>query len=347
VKRDGELEALRRLSASIGADPALTQAAGGNTSVKRDGVMWIKASGTWLLHACDRDTFVPIALDRLRHGMETDDPACETCLDYIDQSLNTNDLRPSVETTVHAVMPQRVVVHVHCVETISWAVRRHAEDVLAPMLKSMSWAFVPYARPGIPLARAMRRRLRRGHDVVVLANHGLVVAAENVGEAETLLGEVTGALRRSVRPAPPPDLAGLDEIAQGSSYRLPDDPLIHAIAADPVSLDHARKGSLYPDHVVFLGPGVFVLGSGETLDAGLGRARIAGLGDPRIALIPDKGVLVHRRAVAAVEPMARCLADVTARIGRDEPVRALPDRDVDALVNWDAEKYRQSLARAG
>ena len=119
------------------------------------------------------------------------------------------------------------------------------------------------------------------------------------------------------------------------------------ITADPVSLDHARKGSLYPDHVVFLGPGVFVLGSGETLDAGLGRARIAGLGDPRIALIPDKGVLVHRRAVAAVEPMARCLADVTARIGRDEPVRALPDRDVDALVNWDAEKYRQSLARAG
>ena len=128
MKRDGELEALRRLSASIGADPALTQAAGGNTSVKRDGVMWIKASGTWLLHACDRDIFVPIALDRLRHGMETDDPACETCLDYIDQSLNTNDLRPSVETTVHAGMPQRVVVHVHCVETISWAVRSDAEE---------------------------------------------------------------------------------------------------------------------------------------------------------------------------------------------------------------------------
>ncbi len=43
-----ELHALRRLSAGIGSDSALTQAAGGNTSLKEDGVMWIKASGTWL-----------------------------------------------------------------------------------------------------------------------------------------------------------------------------------------------------------------------------------------------------------------------------------------------------------
>src|SRR5437588_335727 len=77
------------------------------------------------------------------------------------------------------------------------------------------------------------------------------------------------------------------------------------------------------------------------------RARAEKLGEPRIVLVPGFGVLVHRQAVAAVEPMARCLADVTTRIGPDEPIRALPDGDVDMLVNWDAEKYRQSLARTG
>jgi rhamnose utilization protein RhaD (predicted bifunctional aldolase and dehydrogenase) len=345
VGPDLELNALRRLSASIGADPALTQAAGGNTSVKRDGTMWIKASGTWLAHAGDRDIFVPIVLDRLREGMERDDPACETCVAYIDQALNTNSLRPSVETTVHAAMPQPVVVHVHCVETISWAVRSDAESALAPMLAPFSWAFVPYARPGIPLAQAMKKRLRPDHDVVILGNHGLVVAAHTVAAAEVLLRRVTRALRKNVRPAPAPDLGALSEIARGSAYRLPGDPLIHAVATDPVSLGHARKGSLYPDHVVFLGPGVFVLNDGETLMDALMRTQ--GEGEPRVVLVPGKGVLVHHQAVAAVEPMARCLADVTRRIGADEPVRALTDRDVDALVNWDAEKYRQSLARTG
>ena len=48
---DSELHALRELSAALGADPLRTQGAGGNTSIKRDGVMWIKASGTWLADA--------------------------------------------------------------------------------------------------------------------------------------------------------------------------------------------------------------------------------------------------------------------------------------------------------
>ena len=91
-----ELEELRRLSASIGASPELTQAAGGNTSIKLGDTMWIKASGTWLAHALDRDIFIPIVLSRLSEGMERNDPACETCIDYIDRELNLSNLRPSV-----------------------------------------------------------------------------------------------------------------------------------------------------------------------------------------------------------------------------------------------------------
>ena len=78
MKASSELDTLRRLSAAIGVDPALTQAAGGNTSIKLDGIMWIKASGTWLAHARDRDIFVPVKVDLLRRGMERNDPSCET-----------------------------------------------------------------------------------------------------------------------------------------------------------------------------------------------------------------------------------------------------------------------------
>ncbi len=57
-----EFQSLRTLSAQLGADPLLVQAAGGNTSIKQDGTMWIKASGTWLMDALSKDIFVPLNL---------------------------------------------------------------------------------------------------------------------------------------------------------------------------------------------------------------------------------------------------------------------------------------------
>src|SRR5688572_6371043 len=83
-----EMSALKTLSARVGADTLLVQAAGGNTSLKQDGIMWIKASGTWLQHAQLRDIFVPVAIEPLLAALERDDPACETCTDFVRGDLN-------------------------------------------------------------------------------------------------------------------------------------------------------------------------------------------------------------------------------------------------------------------
>ena len=42
-------DAFLAVSARIGGDIGLIQGAGGNTSLKDDGVLWIKASGRWLV----------------------------------------------------------------------------------------------------------------------------------------------------------------------------------------------------------------------------------------------------------------------------------------------------------
>ncbi|MGB8313998.1 MAG: class II aldolase/adducin family protein, partial [Aestuariivirga sp.] len=175
-----ELYDLKKLSARVGADPLLVQAAGGNTSLKQDEVMWIKASGTWLKDAVTRDIFVPMDREALLAALTKNDPACETCTGFVLSGLNTTGLRPSIETTVHALMPQRVVLHVHCVNTIAWAIQSDAEQKLAEKLKDFRWAFIPYAKPGLPLAGAISARLKPGIDVLILGNHGLVVAADSV-----------------------------------------------------------------------------------------------------------------------------------------------------------------------
>ena len=63
-----------------------------------------------------------------------------------------------------------------------------------------------------------------------------------------------------VRRAPAPaETAGLARLAEGTPYRLPADPVAHGVALDPTCLAVARLGSLYPDHVVFLGRGITLL----------------------------------------------------------------------------------------
>jgi rhamnose utilization protein RhaD (predicted bifunctional aldolase and dehydrogenase) len=322
-----EFAALKKLSALVGSDPQLVQAAGGNTSLKQDDVMWIKASGTWLSDAEIKDIFVPLDHGSLMAALKRSDPACETCADFVRRDLNSSGLRPSIETTVHALMPQRVVLHVHCVNTIAWAIQRDAETLLSEKLKDFNWAFVPYMRPGLPLAGAISQRLRPGIDVLVLGNHGLVVAADTVAVANILLSHVVDLLRLPIRASNRPDRTLLSKICLGTDYipAICDD--IHALATDGLALEMAKNSVFYPDHVVFLGTGVATeISSGAPLVA------IAGV-----------GVAVHKQAKPAIEPMGRCLADVMRRLSVNAHVSPLSPRDIGSLINWDAEKYRQNL----
>ncbi len=322
-----ELDQLRKLSARVGADPLLVQAAGGNTSLKDGGVMWIKASGTWLKDAAARDIFVPLDHAAIIDGLARNDPACESCTDFVRTHLNATGLRPSIETTVHALMPQRVVVHVHCVNTIAWAIRADGEQRLGELLRDFTWAFIPYARPGLELAGAISARMRPGVDVLVLGNHGLVVAAQTVAGAEALLEKVVAAVRRPVRAASKPDRAALEARVRGTSYAPATMDETHALATDALALKRGAAAVFYPDHVVFLGVGV-----ATSFD-----------GDPPLVAIPGEGVYIRKDAKPAIEPMGRCLADVMRRVEESDPLVALTAANIDRLVNWDAEKYRQTL----
>ena len=336
---DSEMWDLLGLAARLGRNPLAIQGPGGNISLKRDGVMWVKASGTWMMEATERSILVPVDLAAVLDGLAANDPACETCSAFVRPDLARSPLRPSIETTLHAVMPQRVVVHVHCVETISIACLLDAPQRLTAPLAGLDWAFVPYIRPGASLGRALVEHLRAETNVVVLGKHGLVVAADSVAEAERLCTEVSRRLARVPRSAPGPDRKALRG-AEGEGYTMAEDRGLHAIATDPISLAAARRGSLYPDHVVFLGPGIIDSraegkrgGRGAAVrprrsaagDRSRGRRPVARHGDPGR---PRAGSLSGRRHLSA---------------GAHDLPEPLNPAEEAQLLDWDAEKYRQSL----
>jgi rhamnose utilization protein RhaD (predicted bifunctional aldolase and dehydrogenase) len=137
------LAELAEFSAILGKDINLVQGAGGNTSLKLDGSLWIKASGKWLSHARDEAVFTAVPLDILRTAL-----AGESQFDMSSLPLDASGLRPSIETSLHALMPHNVVAHVHSVNAIAWAVRKDAEESLGRVLQGINWQWIPYRRPG-------------------------------------------------------------------------------------------------------------------------------------------------------------------------------------------------------
>src|SRR5258707_10725355 len=125
--RQVELDRLLDLTARVGRDPLLTQASTGNSSIKLDGVLWIKASGKWMADAVHEDILIPLDLAEVQACLkQRRDPA-------------ERYSRASIETAMHAVMPHRVVLHVHCVNTIAWAVRQDAQVQLERQLHGLRW----------------------------------------------------------------------------------------------------------------------------------------------------------------------------------------------------------------
>lgn len=335
------LQDLRGVSARYGSDSMHIQGAGGNSSLKVGDVMWIKASGTLLADAQDKEIFVATDLAGMRRALDSDDPVADQPAAFL--CPGGLDLRPSIETSLHAVFPQRVVLHTHCIHTLAHAVRQDARARLAERLQGFDWVFVDYRKPGANLARGVQVALGPDTTVVVLGNHGLIVAGDSAGEVADLQSRVHTALSLPAVGLKPADTAALHALAQDSDYEAAGDPHLHQLALDPQRVAQVTAGSLYPDHVIFCGIAVAAVRAGETLAQAVERIIQTGAPAPVWLIVPGAGVLVRKDAGVPARVMMRCLADVMARVPEDAALNYLSTEQDLELLDWDAEKYRQTL----
>lgn len=327
-------EQVANYSAVIGSDPLLIQGAGGNVSWKDGSTMWIKASGTWLSDSLDKDIFVPIDIPQTLALISAG------ASDLNSARIGDSPLRPSIETCLHALLPQRFVVHFHAVEVIAHAVMQDAQEQLKQRLAGLDWAWVDYVKPGPDLARAVTATIAgaQAPDILVLGNHGLVVAADTLEQLDALRVEVIKRCALAPRTVPP--AVELDTLAAQWThlgYGLPQETRCHALATDEACLKLAATAwVMYPDHAVFLGAYAAILDSPWDQPRAPGKM-------PECIIVPGRGVLVRNNFSAGQHSMLACFADVALRIKDVSQVAPLAAEQIADLLNWDAEKYRQSL----
>jgi len=325
-----ELQRLLEFTSRVGSDPLLTQASSGNSSAKLNGVLWIKASGKWMADAISDDIFIPLDLAEIRERLRLG-------VDPVEQYPSA-----SLETAMHATLPHRVVLHVHCVNIIAWAVRSDAPIQLQRRLDGLRWRWIPYIASGLPLSREIERALSAHPDtnVFVLGSHGLVIGGEDVKAVEDLLAEVRRCVAIPPRQAPPPDYGALTEMSRESPWKLPDDDNVHAFGTDLISQTILAGGLLYPCQAIFSGCGTPDLFRPVPYrDAG---ARWPDRYCNRpFLIIKGRGVIVSRSMKPAALATISGLAQVVQRLSACAPLRYLTDAEIADISGQAVCRYRE------
>jgi rhamnose utilization protein RhaD (predicted bifunctional aldolase and dehydrogenase) len=279
----GEDLALRTYSARLlGADPTLVLHGGGNTSVKtraRDlhgeelDVLCVKGSG-WDLATIEPPGHPAVRLAPLLRMRSLEHLSDEDMVNAQRQNLlDTAAPNPSVETLLHAFIPEKFIDHTHAMAVLALAnqpdARRLIEEVYGDRV-----ACVPYVMPGFDLARAAAEAFESRRDLqgLILINHGIfsfgataresyerMIDLVDVAEAyvEARGGPGVGATRGgSIGSACFPVLRGLlakQTTLQGQErwvFDRRDTPEIRALVDSDKLEDWASRGVATPDHVI-------------------------------------------------------------------------------------------------
>lgn len=306
---------LRDLALPLASGTRYVQGAGGNISIKQDDVLWVKASGTRFADAALRSIFVPLDLRAARAGALV----AADLRSAVISVPETDGLRPSIEAAFHALMPQRVVVHVHSVGAVAAGVG-DGLGAQSALSSTVPLDLVPYRRPGRELAQELVESgvaVERREAAALLLNHGLLVAAQTAQRALDLVREIEGVLAPRDLPQPEADPVAVD----GMRFLF-----------GPGTLDAAARavlmsGVLTPDSAVYLGPRPF----GAT---GTGASCV---------LLEDGAVGVSAALSADACQVVESL--VAVALEARQPIRCLPEDEVSALVGWEAEQWRRAQQR--
>src|SRR5438132_1459989 len=286
------LDQLVEQSRLVGANESLVLWGGGNNSVKTTAkdllgnpieVMLIKSSGSDMKTITAKQ-FPAVRLDyiaplRSRAGEMSD----EEMVDYLARCLlDPGGPRPSIETLLHAFLPEVAVLHTHADAILALTNTRGREKTIRDCFGD-ALTTVPYRRPGFRLSRDVAEAFDPQRSGIVLMNHGLITwgssareayerHVELVSKAEKFLARVGAAFRPPVgglKPAATPIAPALrGALCRERKFILEfdDSPEVLEFLARDDAKRITQIGPATPDHLLYTKRFPLFLEDGEDVD---------------------------------------------------------------------------------
>src|SRR3954452_22646537 len=170
---DGVLEQLVLASHLLGANRAVSNFGGGNTSAKGTApdhtgretpVMWVKGSGSDLA-TMGREHFTGLRLDEVEPLIARPEMSDEDMVAYLARCMVDPAMpRSSIETLLHAFVPADHVHHTHPDGINVLAGAANGEELVHECFGDAA-AWIPYIRPGFTLSKQVGDAVRSNPDL--------------------------------------------------------------------------------------------------------------------------------------------------------------------------------------
>lgn len=179
----------------LGARSDLVLHGGGNTSIKTrlldvfgdaTDVIYVKGSG-WDLASIKEEGFAPLRMDRLHRLLALESLSDSAMMNELRQaSLDSTAPDASVESLLHALLPQTAVLHSHADAIITLTNLVDGEQRVRDLFGERL-VVVPYVMPGFDLAKRAgelwAQQSTAASKGLLLMNHGLFTVGDTADEA--------------------------------------------------------------------------------------------------------------------------------------------------------------------
>lgn len=212
--------ALRTYSTRLlGADPQLVIHGGGNTSVKTEirditgetvKVLCVKGSG-WDMATIEPAGLPAVRLEPLQRLADLDSLSDEAMVNQ--QRINLLDAsapNPSVETLLHAFLPQKYIDHTHANAILALTDQPQGEKICRQLF-GQRMALVPYIMPGFQLAKAALAVYREHPTAegMILLKHGIFTFGDTAHQAYDRMIEMVTLAEERIAEATRVSVAGV------------------------------------------------------------------------------------------------------------------------------------------
>lgn len=365
-----DLSALVALSRRFGGDPDWVLAGGGNTSYKDKDRLYVKASGTSLAAIADAgfcriDRARLDAMWKASYPAQSEEREAAALADLMAARCEGETKRPSVETLMHGLFPQAYVVHTHPAAINGITCGKDGKATFERLFGEEG-IWVPFADPGYILANVVRAaleeyRARKGRvpAIMLMQNHGFLVAGESPDEVEALSARAMATVAAELKRLPDLSARAVDAsalalavaaiVAQagaGAFIRFRSDAETLARASSKEAFA-PLSSSFTPDHIVYAGH-EFLLAEGgiPSLPCAWADFSSRNGAPPRIVLVPGLGAFSSAKSPSAADAAILLYADACKVAAYAESFGGalhMTKEKIDFIRNWEVEKYRSSV----
>jgi len=327
-----ELNKLKQISTYAGERFDLVQAGGGNTSVKIDNVVCIKASGISLAAVDIQHGYVMMDHQKLISDINSNNTK-----DVLHYNIFGNIKRGSIETFMHAIL-KTYTLHIHPIQInrilISKDAKKYCTEIYPEGL------VIDYVTPGIKVCNEIQKKYNN-ENVIFLVNHGLIVTSDSIEELYSVLENVlqrfetyqnidlerykwTNKISNSIQ-----SVFQVDSV----SYFC-EDIIINTYLKDKVEL--FKEKHTFPDALIYCG--VDIIRKLDELDEYKKKYN-----EPPKIIIHQGFLYISAHSLQKCKEIEDVLKSNLMIIDTDYEKEYLSTEEICFLNNWDAEKYRKIL----